>query len=138
MHWVNISKFITASSLLILFGMFVKDVFNKFAAKKTNFMQSTLHNTSIKTPSFTFCFTPPMKRSMMEKYNLSTSNIFLNFVESKKSNNSIPKIFNESSYQLGQDFVLKYPKCGIGLKKNILYDGINNIEIPENVWGGSI
>ena len=137
MHWVNISKFLTALSLLMLFGMFVKDVFNKFAAKKTNFMQSTIHNTSIKIPSFTFCFTPAMKKSMIQKYNLTSSNIFINFVESRNSDNSIPKLFNESTYQLGQDFVLKYPKCGIGLKKKILNDGMNKIYVPENVWGGS-
>ena len=135
LHWTRILKFIILFSLLILFGIFVQDVFTKFSAKKTNFMQFDTNNASVDIPSFTFCFTPTMKRSLMEKYNLDKS-IFFNFVEEKKPiNYSIPKVFTETTYQLGEDFDLKFAKCGVKYEKNILHEGKNKINIPYSAWG---
>ena len=138
LHWARILKFTILISLLILFGIFVQDVFTKFSAKKTNFMQSDKNNVSVDIPSFTFCFTPSMKNSIIKKYDLPSSSIYSNFVEvEKKANYSIPKIFTESSYQLEEDFDLKFAKCGGGItKKHILHEGKNEIKVPHNAWGG--
>ena len=137
LHWARILKFTILISLSILFGIFVQDVFSKFSAKKTNFMQSDKNNVSVDIPSFTICFTPSMKKSTIKKYDLASSSIFFNFVEvKKKTNYSIPKIFTESSYQLEEDFDLKFAKCGGGLyKKYILHEGKNEIKVPYNAWG---
>ena len=135
LHWARILKFIILVSLLILFGIFVQDVFTKFSAKKTNLMQSDKNNVSVDIPSFTFCFTPPMKTSTAQKYNLDKS-IFFSFVEVRKAiNYSIPQVFTESTYQLGEDFDLKFAKCGGMYQTNILYEGKNKIKIPHSAWG---
>ena len=87
------------------FGYFVKDVFEKFHAKETSFTQTVIKNDEIDAPTFSICFNPPLKKTKIEQYNLESNLVGKSFgfgnSNTFDSSYKIPKIFNESTYQIG-------------------------------------
>ena len=135
---ITLSKFlegIVLVTLLAVFGYFGKDVLRKFAEHDTSFSHSEEKHDVLDNPSMTFCFHPPMKSTAEKYYDLSPS-VFENFGFSATTNYSepIPKIMNESFYELGRDFIFEmrnfYSKEAIdsGIYPYIqMYLGENNV-----------
>ena len=94
--------------LLAIFGYFGKDVLIKFTDGATSFSHSKEKNDVLDSPSIAICFDPPMKSTAEKRYNLS-ANVIESFFQTATSNysESIPKIMNESFYELGKDFIFE-------------------------------
>ena len=142
----SISKAIDIFVTIILFfafGYFVKDVFEKFQAKDTSFSQNVKKYDQIHAPTFSICFNPPLKKKIVEQYNLSYS-VVRNFGFGNSniidSSYTIPQIFKESSYQLDKDFTLKALdySCGeviVTCDAKIIHEGKNDIITPNHTTG---
>ena len=124
---IKVFKILLAIALLIGFGFFVTEVFIKWTSQDTNFKQSKKLIKSVKSPSTTLCFNPPLKESVRTTYKLPRT-IIQNFIWREKSNYSIYQLFNLSSYWLGQDFHLKFIE---NYKANNLTEGKNIINGNE-------
>ena len=124
---IKVLKIILSIALLIGFGFFVKEVFIKWTSKDTNFKQSKKFIKSVKSPTTTLCFNPPLIKSVRNTYKLPRT-VIQNFVWREKSNDSIYLLFNASSYWLGQDFHLKFFE---NYKANNLTEGKNIINGNE-------
>ena len=108
---LSLSKFlqgIVLVTLLAVFGYFGKDVLSKFAEHDTSFTHSEEKHDVLDNPTFAFCFNPPMKSTAAKHYNLLPS-AFESFMytATKNYSESIPKIMNESFYELGKDFIFE-------------------------------
>ena len=80
-------KCVIFSALLLCFGFFGHDVLEKWQKKETNVMQNYGRNKSFTSPTITFCFNPPLKKTIRDKYDLSP-NIYHSFVTSESVNHS--------------------------------------------------
>ena len=80
-------KWVIVSVLLICFGYFCSDVLEKWGKKDTNIMQNYKRNESFTSPTITFCFNPPLKKTVREKYDLDP-HIFKSFVTTENVNHS--------------------------------------------------
>ena len=108
---ITLSKFlegIVLVTLLAVFGYFGKDILNKFTDRDTSFTLSEVKYDSLDNPSMVFCFNPPIKSTAVKHYDLPPS-VFESFVFTATNNysESIPKIMNESFYELGKDFIFE-------------------------------
>ena len=123
------------------FGYFVKDVFEKFQAEETSFTQTVIKYERVDPPTLSICFNPPLKKKVVEKYNLSHNN-FGNFGYGYSFNSSsytIPQIFNESLYQLDKDFTIKVLDYAcediLECEGKIVHEGKNDIITPNHTTG---
>ena len=80
-------KCVIVSALLICFVFFGHDVLEKWQKKETNVMQNYKRNKTFTSPTITFCFNPPLKKTVWEKYDISP-NIYHSFVTSENVNHS--------------------------------------------------
>ena len=106
--WPKIIKGIILTALIILFGFFGKDVFDKFVAKDTSFSESKQTHDELDNPTITFCFNPPLKSTAIKQYNLSPS-VYMSFanIETNDYSEPISKIINKSFYLLRRDFIIE-------------------------------
>ena len=126
-------------TLLAVFGYFGKDVLSKFTEQDTSFSHSKEKKDALDNPIMAFCFYPPIKSTAVKRYNLLPS-VYESFGFTAKSNysESIPKIMNESFYELGKDFILEkrdfYSKEAMdtGIHPYIqMHLGENNVPSPN-------
>lgn len=95
--------------MLVLFMIclfFVKNVLDNFASKATNMKRSLEKLDSLTFPTSVICFDPTMKKSSMEKHNL-TMDLMNNFIF-KELNEPVDEVFDESGYTLDKDFDLYF------------------------------
>ena len=79
---------------------FMVDCMFKYMTKSTYFEVTNVKQKSIELPTLTLCFEPNYKESGLSKYNMSLFPLFL----SEKSNFTMQEIFENSAYQIGEDF----------------------------------
>ena len=108
---ITLSKILEGIVFVILvavFGYFGKDVLSKFADQDTSFTHSEEKHDALDNPTMAFCFNPPIKSTAAKRYNLLPS-AFESFMytATKNYSESIPKIMNESFYELGKDFIFE-------------------------------
>ena len=139
---LSLSKFlqgIVLVTLVAVFGYFGKDVLSKFADHDTSFTHSVEKNDALDNPRMAFCFNPSIKSTAAKRYNLLPS-AFESFMYTATMNysESIPKIMNESFYELGKDFIFEkrnfYSKEAMdtGIAPYIqMHLGENNVQSPN-------
>ena len=81
---------------------FMVDCMSKYMNKSTYFEVTNKKQNSIELPTFTLCFEPNYKESGLSNYNMS---LFPQFLP-EKSNFTMQEIFEESTYQIGEDFLM--------------------------------
>ena len=118
----------TSVLIVLLFCsiFFAYEVLIKFMAQDTTYKRVIHEDDSINCPTITICFDPALKKTAIQHYNLSTS-VYKSFVELEQnnSNSTMQQIFNNSSYWLGKDFILKV--ASYNYKELIeLQEGSNN------------
>ena len=132
----KIANILVLIGLLIVSGLFAYKVLVKFIAKDATYKRVIHENDGgIMCPAITFCFDPPLKKTIIQLYNLST-NLYGSFVEFEQDhpNITVEQIFNESTYILGTDFKMKISNYKYKLTE--LQEGNNNsIAISENEQG---
>ena len=132
----KIANILVLIGLLILSGLFAYEVLVKFMAKDTTYKRVIYENEDgIMCPAITLCFDPPLKKTIIQLYNLSTT-LYGSFVEFKQDhpNTTVEQIFYESTFILGKDFKMKMSNYEYKLTE--LQEGNNNsIAISENEQG---
>ena len=129
----KIVKVIILVALLVCFGYFVTGVWQKFNSQSTNFKQSIKRSRFFTLPTSTVCFSPSLKKSVIDHYNI-TQSVYETFGESKNLNTtySLSHLFNESSYWLGKDFKI-YTRASTNHYNAIeLHIGINIVPFCED------
>ena len=102
-HLAKSIKAVVLIGLIIIFGLFIQEVWAKFTERATNSRQSFKIVDTYEFPTITVCFTPSIKPSMKKNYNLSGLD-WNNLVASNSSIKSMAKMFKESYYHYGRDF----------------------------------
>ena len=105
-------------------------------ARDTTYKRIILEDDSINCPTITLCFDPALKKRAIQHYNLSTS-VYKSFAESVQntSNSTIQQIFNNSSYWLGEDFILKVASYNYKELTELQEGSNNSVEISKYEHG---
>ena len=104
------AKIILWISLFITCLFFVKSIFDQYYSHATSMRRSLKKFEKLKFPTIVFCTDPPMKKTVKDKYNL-TSNILMNYIFTNH-NEPVEKLLEESEYSVDRDYNLsffKYP-----------------------------
>ena len=133
----NASKCISLFGLLIGAGFFVKDITLKYISRDSSYKTFTKQVEKLKPPTFTLCFNPYVKKSILEKYNLTYAQV--QSLRMKKLSIPYPNFYKQANYKLGLDF-----KILLGEIKgtNFEIDDINfkndiiKIEELYTIWNG--
>ena len=137
LKFTNASKCIALLGLLIGAGFFVKDITLKYISKDSSYKTFTKQVEKLKPPTFTLCFNPYMKRSILEKYNLTYTQV--QSLKMKDLSIPYPTFYKQANYKLGLDF-----KISLGDLKGTKFeiDDINfmndiiKIEELYTIWNG--
>ena len=135
----NFIKAIILVGLLICFGYFVAEDWQKFSSKSTNFKQAIQRTRFFSLPTSTVCFSPSLKKSVIEHYKLPKTP-YEAFMQSKVNTTtySLWNLFNESSYWLGKDFDI-YAMAGTNNYNPIkLHNGNNDVPLCKILVSNSI
>ena len=105
-------------------------------ARDTTYKRIILDDDSINCPTITICFDPALQKTAIQHYNLSTS-LFKSFVDSvlNTSNSTIQQIFDNSSYWLGEDFILKVASYNYKELTELQEGSNNSVEISKYEHG---
>ena len=114
--------------LMIGVGFFVQEVWNDYKSQVTTVKQYSEKWEKIIPPTMTFCFNPPVKPSVLEKYNISLPE-FLGY-RSFESNISL---LEEGFYQIGRDFNVKRLEKTLNVEDNDEKESIKQI---YTFWNG--
>ena len=106
----KISKMILWISLFTTCLFFVKSIFDQYSSNATSMRRSLKKFEKLRFPTIVFCTDPPMKKTVKDKYNLTT-NILMNYIFTNH-NETVEKMLEESGYSVDRDYNLsffKYP-----------------------------
>ena len=106
----NIIKILLWLFLFMTCLFFVKSIFDQYHSNATSIKRSFKKFEKLKLPTVVFCTDPPLKKTVKDKYNLTT-NFLANFIFNKHDE-PVEKILEESGYSLDKDFnlsIFKYP-----------------------------
>ena len=131
-YWF-IAKVVIVISLIICYTFFVQEVFIKFAAKETNFLAKTKQVEDYQSPTLAFCFDPGMKKSKLDKYNMTDKLTFQILINSSDTIPSMSEIFEESSFQYGKDFKLFFADY-LEWNPHELSEGRTKIRMSSSEW----
>ena len=98
---VKIVEWMIFAGLICGVGYFVQGVWYDYQSQETSIKQHSEKWDTITPPTITFCFNPPVKQSILEKYNLTFKDFF-GFGEVKRNFNL--SVVREALYRFGRDF----------------------------------
>ena len=138
LNWSKFLNGIVLTTLLTVFVYFGKDVLIKFTDRETSLSRSKEENDVLDSPSIAICFDPPIKSTAVKRYNLPPDYL-TSFIYTATSNysESIPKIMNESVYELEKDFILETSNFSKEASDNGIFShirvhlGENNVPSPN-------
>ena len=116
------------SGLIIGVGFFVQEVWNDYQTQVTTVKQYSEKWEEIVPPTMTFCFNPPVKPSVLDKYNISILELL--GYGSFETNTSL---LEEGIYQLGRDFNVTRLGNNLQLEDNDKKESIKQI---YTFWNG--
>ena len=128
----------TSVLIVLLFCsiFFAYEVLIKFMAQDTTYKRVIHEEDSINCPTITICFDPALKKTAIQQYNLPTS-VYKSFVELEQnnSNSTMQQIFNNSSYWLGKDFILKVASYNYKELRELQEGSNNSVAISKYEHG---
>ena len=92
-------EWLTFGGLMIGVGFFVQEVWRDYQSHVTTIKQYSERFDATDPPTITFCFNPPIKTQVLEKYNLTIPQL-LSHDETEKDS----YILEEGFYKIGRDF----------------------------------
>ena len=124
--------------LLIAFGIFVQDIWLNFISMSSSFkVYKNEKNYITESPAITFCFNPPMKRSIVDQYGLQPV-FYTNFLFHWSNFEAEPNhtgILKESVFTLGQDFHLTMQ---LDFKNDPTYLKVGSNDLAFKVGSGKV
>ena len=92
-------EWLTFGGLMIGVGFFVQEVWRDYQSHVTTIKQYSERFDATDPPTITFCFNPPIKTQVLEKYNLTIPQLLSHDEKEKDS-----YILEEGFYKIGRDF----------------------------------
>ena len=100
----NIIKILLWLFLFMICLFFVKSIFDQYHSNATSIKRSFKKFDRLKLPTVVYCTDPPIKKTVMDKYNLTTD-FLMNYIFTKQEE-PIDKLLEESGYSMDADFNL--------------------------------
>ena len=108
----NIIKILLWLFLFMICLFFVKSIFDQYHSNATSIKRSFKKFDRLKLPTVVYCTDPPIKKTVMDKYNLTTD-FLMNYIFTKQEE-PIDKLLEESGYSMDADFNLSMYTYPIG------------------------
>ena len=140
-HTLELSSWIALLITSIGLAYFVKDIWNDFAAEKTNDRVFSERQDVYEHPAISICFEPEVNETTLQKYNMITTDLSIDKMINKTLLVPLLTLAEEISFKIGRDFHIEFLYVE-ALKSTIMtinetgkYDSLQVEELPLFHYG---